>query len=899
MNSTLASSKVLTEVWDDERVKALLYFPRFPIRLIQEEPWQSWIGQRGGLKAVHAYLQNYPFSPSHLRILDVVLSNPEAVAEVYANRLNISRATYFYQLRELIPALVQALNCWEIQPISPPKVRPESVPELQPSLPVPLTNLVGVKSILQSLYQLFSQESVRLLTLLGPGGIGKTRLSIELAHILEGQFGNQICFVDLSTVQDHTQIAETISQALGLEAPGSPQLKDFLRPHQFLLIIDNFEHVLPGRELVTELLVTAPRLKILITSRVALHIYGAHEFTVPPLAMPVVACVKDPEPWIQSPVVRLFVQRAQSVNPGFVLNRQNLEAVSELCLRMEGIPLAIELAAFQVKYFSPQAMLVRLANDRCLDFLSKTPKRLSHHQQTMRAMLDWSYNLLRPDLQSFFSSLAVFPDGFTISAVEVIYAKIDQNFDVQAGLTALSEQSLLEQSIEPDGEPRFHMLSIIREYTLEKLEQRGITSDLRRSFANYYLKLAEGCTHRGNSPSYKNGYARLQREYTNLKTAVQWTIDHHEEDLSLRFIVALWDFWKCSGNLREGAQFTQMVLEQTAQSRLPIRVEVLRLAGWLAHDVRDFTTMLWAFQKSIDLSETLDDQPGVGLALQGLGELAQLRGQPQQALEHIERSLKIFRETKDQKQIAWSLDLLGRIKFSLGKLPVAQNYFEQSLKIFREIGSNSGLTLSLVHLGQSFFYQGFIKQAAALFDECLRLNRTIGKINSSAFTLALNYLGEIAFYDSQIESARELNSQSLRLSKQAGYAWCTELAQFTRGLIFSSAGELDSAAFCIQESLFLQQSLMEGWRALTLLEASAELLVARQDWLGATRLFGVAESLRKFLGIEQIPLYQEKWDSSLQILEDKIDAETRIEAWVAGQALTFEQALAYALRCLE
>jgi predicted ATPase len=459
MEPILKRSEIITGAWDDEHVKALLHFPRFPIRLIQQEPWQSWIGERGGLKAVSEYLDTYPFTPSHRRILDVVLSNPEAVADVYADRLNISRATYFYQLRELVTAIAQALNYWELHPGAT-----ETTPQFQSTLPTPLTSLIGVEATTQAINRLLLRDDVRLLTLLGPGGIGKTRLAIELAHRFHGEAG----FIDLSGLRDHTKVAETIAKTLGIKDATDTGLKAWLRPREFFLVLDNFEHILPAAGLVTVLLASAPGLKIIVTSRTALHIYGEHEFVVPPLAMSDIQTVKDQQLWAQSPAVALFVQRAQAVSSNFVLNSENVEAVTELCQRTEGLPLAIELAAFQMKYYSPQTMLARLKNDR-LNFLSLGPKRMPPHQQTLRAMLDWSFNLLPPDLQTLLCQLAIFDGCFSLSEAE----SACPGEQALTGIPALLDHSLLEQHPGLDGEPRFEMLGMIREYTREQILLRA------------------------------------------------------------------------------------------------------------------------------------------------------------------------------------------------------------------------------------------------------------------------------------------------------------------------------------------------------------------------------------------------------------------------------------------
>jgi len=545
--------------WDGEHVKALLHFPRFPIRLIQHEPWQTWIGQRGGLKAVYAYLQNYPLAPTHRRILDVVLSTPEAIADVYADRLNISRATYFYQLRELVPALVQALNHWKLDPARA-TIGVSSSSFSKP--PVPVNPLMGAESTLQSLTRLLMRNDVRLLSLLGPGGIGKTRLSLELAHTIS----SNLCFVDLSEIYDHAQVATVIAQNLGLKDGEVSTLKTYLSSNEFRLILDNFEQILPARNLVADLLASTPSLKDLVTSRAALNIYGEHQFVMPPLGIPDVESVKDQQLWAKSPAVALFLQSTQAVNPAFCLTNENVEAIAELCRCLDGLPLAIELAAYQVKYFSPQAILVHVSRS-CLDFLGQVPKRTQHHQQTLRAMLEWSFDLLSPDLQVLFCRVAVFSGGCTIEATERVCSRLD----AQLGLTSLTEQSLLEQRVEADGEPRFHMLGITREFALERLDIRGEADSLKRIHALYYLQLAE------QSLELEKINLILKREQENLNAAIQWTIEQREEELGLRFVAALWDYWFQIEKIDEGKQLAQLMLDRTNDLQVPVRGKVLQL----------------------------------------------------------------------------------------------------------------------------------------------------------------------------------------------------------------------------------------------------------------------------------------------------------------------------------
>jgi len=906
------------ELWDEEHVKALLRFPRFPMRLIQEDPWQTWISRQGGLKGVYAYLQSYPLSPSHRGILEVVLSNPEAVADVYANRLNMSRATYFYRLRELVPALVQALNQWESESTRRPASAPEALSTGLSNLPTPLTSLVGAEPSLQVLVPFLLRQEVRLLTLLGPGGIGKTRFGIELARRLYDKWADGLCFVELAPLNDPLRVAWAIVQALRLkevsEAQCEAQLKAYLRTKEFLLVLDNFEHLMPAALLVTDLLAAAPQLKILVTSRTALHVYGEYEFTIPPLATPNLDNLQDSVQSAQSPAVALFVQRAQAVNPGFTLNPENSEAVTELCRRMEGIPLAIEMVASQIKYFSPQAMLVRLSNSKRLHFLSQKPKNLPPRQQTLRGLLDWSYVLLTPELQTLFSRLAVFAGGCTIEAAAVICSRPERGegdplpnvgeartlpAPVQAGLTALVDQSLLQQQIEPDGEPRFHMLEITREYALEQLDLRGETSRLQQAHALYYLELAEQIQPQSNAPVQRLRLELLQRESTNLKVAIEWTVNHREGELGLRFVVALWNFWKYSGRRHEGRQIAQALLEQTVGLRLPIRARALRLAGWLAYDLRDYTTMLRSFLTSLELSDELCDRRGVGLALHGLGSLAQMPGQWEQAREHLRQGLNIFEALKEPEYIAWTFNHLGRFALSQRDLPQAQACFQKSLELFRSLNSNAGTALALGHLGQVVLYQGFPEQAAPLLEECLALSQTSGDMRGSIVALALNYLGELAIYRDQPLQARKLINTCLTLSKDEGYTWGIELGSCTLGLLAMREERPLSAAQCFRESLLLQQSLKEYWRSITLLEMVADLSVACAELLGAARLYGAAERLRNSQNTLPLPIYRQQSEQSQAQLRARLNPAALDEAWAAGQSLSLDQAITYALRCLE
>jgi len=883
--------------WDEEHVKALLRFPRFPIRLIQQEPWQSWIGQRGGLKAVYAYLKEYPLPPSHRRILEVVLSNPESVSDVYAERLNISRATYFYQLRQLIPALVQALNEWPARDRDSVPARDEATPSLQTVLPVPVTPLVGHEGLLQSLMRCLQREEVRLITLLGPGGIGKTRLAIELIQRLRERFDNQIGFVDLSTLQEPARVAACMAQSLGLKETGSGALITYLRQRAFLLVLDHFEHLLPARALIAELLATAPNLKILITSRVALHLYGEHEFVVPPLALP--AEEQELESIAQAPAIALFVQRAQEVNPSFLLTQENLPVIVELCRRMEGIPLAIELAASLIKYFSPQGLLIRLASKRCLEFLSQAPRRLwPTHQQTLRDMLDHSYTLLTPELQTLLHRLAIFPAPFTMEAAEAV-VHMPSSFDVSQGLASLMDQSWLTQcTAAPGGEPRFHMLGILREYALEKLETSEDVALYRRAHARYYLHLAERFAQRPVEDDFTTWAILLEQEYVNLRAAIQWAIEE-EPALGLPFVVFLWDYWRFWGDPHEGRLFAQLVLEHSHDIPSPLQAQILRKVGWLACDWGDYTTMMWAFQRGLEIAQQQQNREETGLAWQGLGELARLQGQKQQARTYFQQSLTLFQELQATEHVAQSWAFLGLLEMSSGNLDQAENLLRTGLRLCAD-GANPNLKASLLmSLGQALFYQSQLAEAFSCFEQSMMIYHSPVTRRDPFYALILHYLGETAIHRGDAVLGREMIDRSLHINRPNGYNRCLELNYFALALLALQNGDDENAGHWLRESLLLQQLLKEPWRSLVLLETAATLLIRRNELLGAARLYGIAAAWRAVWHIPLIPVYRSLYAESLQRLQEQLNTPTLDDAWYAGQSLSLEQAIAYALRCLE
>jgi predicted ATPase/transposase/DNA-binding XRE family transcriptional regulator len=415
---------------------------------------------------------------------------------------------------------------------------------LDPALPLPPTSFVGRDTEIAQLQGQLRRPDVRLLTLTGPPGIGKTRLALQLAAGMRTEFAHGVVFVSLASVRDPDQVAPNIAQSLAMwSVAGQPiveYLDGFMREKHLLLVLDNFEQVTPAAPRIANLLLAAPQLKILVTSREALRVYGEHEFPVPPLSLPDTAVSLSLDVLAHNPAVTLFVQRAQAVRPDFTLTEMNAAAVAAICRHMDGLPLAIELAAARSRLFAPEAMLARLA-DR-FTFLTGGPRDRPPRQQTLRNALDWSYHLLDPAEQQLLARVAVFVGGWTLEAAEAVCApRMGQTLPVVEGLEALVEKSLVRQRPGVLGEPRFLMLETIQEYARERLHEAGEEDAIQRQHADYYVHLAEAAAQQLDETGRSPWLDRLEQEHDNLLALVEWALAHGELALVRRLRNAVWE----------------------------------------------------------------------------------------------------------------------------------------------------------------------------------------------------------------------------------------------------------------------------------------------------------------------------------------------------------------------
>ncbi len=626
----------------------------------------------------------------------------------------------------------------------------KTLDQLSHNLPVQPTPLFGREREVADVEALFGQPDVRLLTLTGPGGIGKTRLALQVAAELGERFADGVFFIDLSAIADPALVAATIARVLRLRELGERPLNESLCLHlagrHVLLVLDNFEQVVPAASLVAELLSACPSLHLLVTSREVLRLQSEHEYPVPPLALPNLTTPPgrgtpaDLVAVTQSPAATLFVERARAARPDFRLSEANVRAVAEICARLDGLPLAIELAAARVKLMTPQAMLPRLS--RRLMLLTDGPRDLPTRQRTLRDTIAWSDDLLTENERLMFRRLAIFAGGWTLEAVEGV-CPIGRGLtgSVLDGLASLVDKSLVREHEENDGETRFSMLETIREYAIERLEASGEGDVLRAEHAAYYVALAERAEPALTGPDQSEWLTRLEREHGNFRAALAWARESGNGALGLRLAVAIWRFWYTHGHVSEGL-------------------------GWLE------TMLVMAPEDDgEDDGEDAAEDVVAGAArrargLYGAATLANIQGDDNHASEFFERSLALSRDIGDNAAAAGALNALGVLVLQGGDVDRAITYFEESLALSRAVGDAWAVGRALVSLGQSAYVRGDHARATSYLRECLDLMRREGSQSYSA--VALINLGHVMRAQGRHDRALALYREALDLSQGLG-----------------------------------------------------------------------------------------------------------------------------------
>ena len=711
------------------------------------------------------------------------------------------------------------------------------------NLPTPRTSLIGRKQQVADAAALLLHPNARLLTLTGAGGAGKTRLALAIAAAVRERFTAGVEFIGLASITDPNLVPSAIAKALDIQQAADktvPQLiGEALRDTgPFLLLLDNFEQVLPAATVVAEVLEACPSLKILATSRAGLRIYGEQEFPVARLA--------------QESAIELFVQRARAVRPTFAMTSENEAAIQEICARLDGLPLAIELAAARTRVLSPATMFDRLQSR--LQLLTGGPRDLPERQQTLRNTIDWSHALLTEAEQKLFRRFSVFAGGCTLEAAEAVCnTRRDLDIDLFDGLSSLMDKNLIYSADLSGAEPRFVMLETIREYALERLAAGGEQSAARKAHAAYCLVIAE----EGNpelSPAERDAWlARCDHEIDNFRSALDWLLQNSQLDWGLRFSIALFRFWDMREHLSEGRSRLEAILQLTSRNYTREQARISTFLGALTTSQRDFVAAKYYLEQGLTLYEQLGDQWGVAASLNALAITARDSGDYASAQTNFEKSLARWRALSDRLATARCLHNLADLIKMQGDYSGAEGALAEAASIFEELGDRSGAAWSI------------------------------------------NQQGDIARERGYLAVARDLYQQALSLFREAGDRWGCGRSLADLGKIYCEQGDYDAAQGAYREALKIFVELGHRRGLARILEGCACLDLARHHAERALKLAGAAAHLRRLIGAPLLRAEQLKLDQTLLAAWESLSQSEGRAAWAEGSGMSVEKAIQYFL----
>lgn len=728
------------------------------------------------------------------------------------------------------------------------------------SVHLPLTPLLGREQDIQVVCELLHHPNVRLLTLTGPGGVGKTRLALAAAPHLQTNFAEAITFVSLVPIRDPALVLPTIARELSLpessDQPVLAQLQRFLQPVPHLLLLDNFEQVIAAAPHLATLLSTCPHLKLLVTSRALLRLRGEYEYPVPPLTTPFPHQPLSVNELAGYGAVALFCRRAQANKPDFQLTAQNAAAIVQICARLDGLPLAIELAAARLKLLSPQALQQRLENS--LQLLTGGPQDMPIHQQSLRSTLDWSYQLLPPDEQRGFRQLGVFVGGCTLDAAAFLtHLSPENTLDL---VSSLLDKSLLRQEEQTDGEPRLLLLETVREYAQEQLAHSGEDATAHLAHAIFFTQLAETAEPYLTGPEQARWFDCLERDHNNLRAALRWAIDH-EPGLASHLAGAIWRFWYARGYYHEGREWlernyaagmmgNEKVLAGEARSLHQAQARLLNGLGVITAHMGDYAAAQTYCQEGLTLCQQIGDDTGCAAALFGLGNIAIWTGNYAQAHDRFNESIALYESRQDKWGITRSQAYQANVYWFEGQYDTAQTLFRETLARYQEIGDTWGITFATYGLGFVALSQGQMTTAQTLFQTAHTILLNMG--DKRGLIRTHGGQGRLALLRGELAAAREHWLAVLTLARELGERW---------GIALSLDGVAGAAAAAGQGQL-------------------------------AAHLFGAAQALRQRLRVPVPTAFQGWYEQDVARGRALLSAEAFATAWVNGEQLALDEAIA-------
>ncbi len=771
---------------------------------------------------------------------------------------------------------------------------PRTLDTLSNNLPVQLTSFIGREREIAEIKRLLS--TTRLLTLSGSGGAGKTRLALQVAADLLDRFANGLWVVELAPLSDSTLLPHTVASTLGVREEAGrtvmESLVDYLRPRSILLVLDNCEHlVVASAHLAAALIRTCPGVRIVATSREPLGVSGEIVYRVPSLSWPHPQRLPSLETLTRYEAVRLFIERAALHRPEFTITESNAGAVTQVCQRLDGMPLAIELAAARVKVLSVEQIAARL-DDRFRLLTGGGRMSLPRHQ-TLRAAIDWSYDLLSEKERALLRRVSVFAGGFSLDAAEAVCSEEgcgrEELLDI---LMQLVEKSLAIADTQ-GGAARYRLLETVRQYGREKLEEARELAAVRIRHGSWYLGLAERAEPELQGPDQKKWLHLLEAEHDNLREALAFSVEGGPGDEALRLAAALWWFWHVHGYLGEGRAWLSRALAGTHGALSPARARALYGAGFLAWRQGEFGRAQALGRESLALFRDLGHRTGMASATSLLENVARAQGHHEEAAALLEESVALFRDLGDSWGIATTLLTLGNAVRFQGNHARATSLLEESRDLFRTLGDKSGTAASLHFLGLVARDQGDYAQAEKLNRECLSLSRIIGDHSRVAFSL--HALGLVARDRGDYGQAEGLFAESLALFRELEDTWGVTTALVSLGLVARLRGDCTRASALLKESLTLRRDLGDRWGIAECLEGLAGAAVAQRQPERAAWLLGAAEALAEAIGAPLSRAQRADRDRSAATAQKQLGKRAFAAAWEAGRRIGLEKAVEDAL----
>jgi predicted ATPase/DNA-binding XRE family transcriptional regulator len=792
---------------------------------------------------------------------------------------------------------------WKSAPVMESKDAPWRVSTTSPrsNLPTSLTTLIGRENEIELVREYLLSNKIRLVTLIGPPGIGKTRLSIEVARTEFYDFPDGIFFIALAHLEGQNPVASTVIQALGFVEtelkPPLERLKEGIREKRMLLVLDNLEHIIEGvAPIVAELLVNCPHLKILTTSREALRVPGEWLYPVPALNIPATTQLQslDTEEISKYAALTLFTERARAVRSDFTLNANNIQAVTAICTQLDGLPLAIELIAARIRLMSPQDLLGRLSNQFTL--YADGMRAISARQKTLHNAINWSYSLLSEEEQKLFARLSVFAGGFTLGAAESIFSRIVTDKSVVDLISLLLDKSLLQRTLDDHGEPRFSMLVTIQQFALDCLLSMDNEAETRDGHLAYFLALAEKGDKEIHGPHQVKWLDRLETEFDNFRTALDWCVSNQKTEIVLRLLSALGWAWDVRSHYIEARRWFKKVRTLPHINSYPAvyagLLNHLARHCWMLGDFREGSAFL---DESLRIWQTLGQEGEHGLAetFRWLGAMAFWgESDKSKAQSYFEQSLQISQKHRDQYGSAVSMFYLGRINYSSES---ALGMFGQSLDLFRELGDLYHIALVFMHLGWKYRDQRDFQRARLFYTQRLAIDEELKSKEGVAETLL--YMGELSVFEGDYDQAEQYYQQSLSLSREYGLKLDESFAYHYLGVLSLHRKDFRRAARYFKDDYRMSHHASEKMKAFDLLFGLAAVAAGLNRPEHAAKLNGAMSAI--FEKSPYMPWEHAELDRQIQIVREQL-GEAKFETLATeGRAMTMEQAIAYALEIEE